>query len=485
SSRSCRTHEEVGMHAIRRLWSTVRGLAPGAEQELDDELRFHIEQQVAVNLETGMRPEEARRQALIAFGGMQQVKEDCRDVHRLAWLESTLRDFRFALRMLRKSPGFTTVAVLTLALGIGANTTIFSAVQAVLLRALPYPEPGRLVYLQQTLRNGQPGWFSGPDLQDYRDQNHTLLEIAGLVPQSVNLTGGGREPDRVIGCFATPNLFRLLGVQPSLGRTYTQEEDQPGKPGGVVLSHSTWQFRFGGDPAILGKELVLNGVTYTVVGVLPASFTLAMWGEPDVYLPSTAYPNYRPLRNVPSFGAIGRLKPGVTLRQAQADLTAIAGRLAHAYPNESVAERVEVKPLHELFSAQSRTTLLVLMAAVAFILLIACANVANLLLARGGGGPCLAQHGSGAQILRHASDRRSRRSPRIACPAVRPDCFGRDRRAIRHRSRPATLAQQSAVQPERGGALERQPRARPAAQRLRHQPGGTVAGTAARRGTHD
>ncbi len=371
------------MHAIRRLWSTVRGLAPGAEQELDDELRFHIEQQVAVNLETGMRPEEARRQALIAFGGMQQVKEDCRDVHRLAWLESTLRDFRFALRMLRKSPGFTTVAVLTLALGIGANTTIFSAVQAVLLRALPYPEPGRLVYLQQTLRNGQPGWFSGPDLQDYRDQNHTLLEIAGLVPQSVNLTGGGREPDRVIGCFATPNLFRLLGVQPSLGRTYTQEEDQPGKPGGVVLSHSTWQFRFGGDPAILGKELVLNGVTYTVVGVLPASFTLAMWGEPDVYLPSTAYPNYRPLRNVPSFGAIGRLKPGVTLRQAQADLTAIAGRLAHAYPNESVAERVEVKPLHELFSAQSRTTLLVLMAAVAFILLIACANVANLLLARG------------------------------------------------------------------------------------------------------
>ena len=294
-----------------------------------------------------------------------------------------IQDIRYALRQLRKNPGFTAVAVLTLALGIGANTAIFSVVNAILLKPLPYPNADRLVVVWE--QNPQRGWFenvvSGANFLDWKKQNHVFADLAALEPRSFNLTGDGR-PEEVAGQQVTTNIFNLLGVRPYRGRLFLPEEESKGRAA-AILSYGIWQQRYGGDPALVGKQIALNGESYPVVGILPASFT-------DDYSASNAanaqvwISGIEPLvegREMHDYQVIGRLRPGATLLRARAEMDAIASRIEQQYP-ESKGWGVALIGLHDQIVEYARPALLVLLGAVGLVLLIACANVANLLLVR-------------------------------------------------------------------------------------------------------
>jgi predicted permease len=296
-------------------------------------------------------------------------------------MRTLLQDLRFGMRTLLKRPGFTAVAVLTLALGIGANTAIFSVVNAVLLRPLPFKDSEQLVVVYEKTQTVPRDFVSVPNLQDYRAASRSFDEFATFVPQSVNFTGSG-EPERVVGGFATSSLFHLLGVNAERGRALNAEDDAEGGGLVAVLSNEFWQRRFGGDASIVGRPLVLNGEPYTVVGVMPAGFQLR-GGAPDVLLPAQKWPNYKAARASHNCWVFGRLKPGVSRETAQEELSAISKRLEEAYPEENRGRGIEVVGLQELQVEDIRPALLILLGAVGFILLIACANIANLLLARG------------------------------------------------------------------------------------------------------
>jgi putative ABC transport system permease protein len=293
-----------------------------------------------------------------------------------------LQDVRFGLRMLAKNPGFTAVAVLTLALGIGANTAIFSLVNAVLLRPLPFPDSRQLVLgLGRTSQVSRTA-ISYPDFEDWRKQSRSFSALSLLIPQSVNLTGKER-PDRVRGAFVSANFFSMLGVPPAMGRDFLPGEDQSGSDRVALANYSLWKNRFGGDPNFLGKQLTLNGAVFTVVGILPPDFEFPL--DPDrieIWLPVTAYPNFSRERKDTNLVAIGRMKPGVTLTQAQAEMSAIARNLAKEYPDADGQRDALVISLQDAMNENLRPVILVLFAAVGFVLLIACANVVNLLLAR-------------------------------------------------------------------------------------------------------
>jgi putative ABC transport system permease protein len=283
--------------------------------------------------------------------------------------------------MLLKKPGFTVVAVLTLALGIGANTAIFSVVNAILLRPLPFNNSDRLVSITGTSAKGSRTWISYPNFLDYREKNHVLDEMSVLVPQSVNLTGI-ETPDRVRGGFVSASFFKVVDVKPAAGRMFLPGEDLPGAERVAVLNHNVWKNRFGSDPNIIGKSLVLNGNPFTVVGIMPESFLFPI-DEIEVWIPAQYYPNFTMVRSNDSYFAIGRMKEGVTLSQAQAELSALAESLAKTYPQDNEGMGIKLDKLQEFIVTEIRPALLVLLAAVGFILLIACANIANLLLARG------------------------------------------------------------------------------------------------------
>ena len=292
-----------------------------------------------------------------------------------------LQDLKFGMRTLLKRPGFTLVAVLTLALGIGANAAIFSVVNAVLLRPLPFKESDRLVLVFEKTQAAPREFISVPNLQDYRAGTRSFEEFATFVPQSVNMTGTG-EPERVVGAFATSTLFPLLGVNVERGRALTAEDDAAGGGLVAVLGSEFVQRRFGGDPSVVGRSLTFNGEPYTVVGVMPAGFQFH-GVTPDVLLPAQKWPNYQVARSSHSCWVFGRLKPGVSRETAEGELSAIAKRLEEAYPADNKGRGVEVLGLQEEQVEDIRPALLVLLGAVGFILLIACANIANLLLARG------------------------------------------------------------------------------------------------------
>ncbi|HEY0006259.1 MAG TPA: ABC transporter permease, partial [Pyrinomonadaceae bacterium] len=293
-----------------------------------------------------------------------------------------LQDLRYGFRMLLKRPGFTAVAVLTLALAIGANTAIFSVLNAILLRPLAFRDSERLVAMFERAGNDKTrDWISYPNLQDYKTQGHAFEEVATFVPQSVNLTGM-EQPDRVRGGFVTSSFFKVLDVQAAMGRTLLPAEDQQGGERVAVLNHETWQKRFGGDPQVLGKTLMLNGEPFTIVGVMPQGFRFPM-DEVEVWMPAPTWPNYKIDRAAHVAFVIGRLKPGVKLAEAQAEMSGIASQLALAYPKENTGRTVEIIGLQNLLVEDVRPVLLILLGAVGFILLIACANIANLLLARG------------------------------------------------------------------------------------------------------
>ncbi len=296
-------------------------------------------------------------------------------------MRTLLKDLRFGARTLLKRPGFTLVAVVTLALGIGANTAIFSVVNGVLLKPLPLREAERLVLVYETTPTQPRSYVSVPNLEDYRAGTRSFESFATYVPQSVNLTGGG-EPERVIGAFLPSSFFKTVGVEPALGRAFRPEDDAAGAGRVTVLGHGMWQRRFGADPSAVGKSLVLNGEPYEVIGVMPEGFGYPV-SSPDVLLPAQKWPNYEVARAAHNCWVVGRLRPGVTREAAEEELRVVARRLEEAYPEDNRGRGIEVVGLHESVVEDIRPALLVLLCAVGFILLIACANIANLLLARG------------------------------------------------------------------------------------------------------
>ena len=248
------------------------------EQELSEELRFHLEKLIQENIEKGMTPDEARYAALRELGGVEQIKEECRDMRRVNYVESSIQDLRYGLRMLAKNPGFTAVAVLTLALGIGANTAIFSVVDAVVLRPLPYKDPDRLVMVKERipLVTPEPIPVCAPDVIQFQRQNEVFESVAAFRGGQLDLSGG-REPERITAERVNANLFSLLGVQPLVGRAFTADEDQPGRSL-AILSYPLWQRRFGANPDVVGRTVNLNRQAYTIIGVMPQSFVFPLQG---------------------------------------------------------------------------------------------------------------------------------------------------------------------------------------------------------------
>jgi predicted permease len=343
------------------------------EQELDDELQFHIEQKTQQYAATGLTLEEARRKALRDIDGLELRKEECRDARRVSLLEDFIQDIRFTARTLRKAPGFAATAILTLALGIGANAAIFSVVNAVLFRSLPYPNSEQLF----TLRSNQ----SLPDMEDIQKRTHSFSAIGGITVQSLNLTGEG-EPVQVSAGLCNADLSSALGFQTAMGRMFTAAEDSYGGPGLVVLTNGFWTRTFGADPAILGKSIRLSGNAYTVIGILSRDFWLP--GRPVDVLASlrVGNPVAAKFRGVHFLKTYFRVRTGIPIAQTNAELENVDQWLASQYPEENKDRHRRLLPLGEAIVGDVRAELLVLFAAVGLVLLIACVNFASLQLAR-------------------------------------------------------------------------------------------------------
>ncbi len=370
---------------LSKLRTQLRALLHRSEmeRELDEELRCHIEQQTEQNIRLGMNPEEARHAARKAFGGVEQVKERSRDARGVRWIEDLWQDLRYGARMLFKNPGFTLVAALTLALGIGANTAIFSMVNGALLKPLPYEESERLVFVAEQAASGGQTPVSYPNFTDWRAQNRAFEHIGVFNSGSYTLTVGG-EAERVVAGQVTAGLFAALRVNAAVGRVFTNEDDRPGAAPVVVLGHDLWRRVFGGDPQVVGRRIILDGYGYTVIGVTPRGFSVpidaAIWVSAG--LMAANRPDWRQRGNYPQFYAIARLKHGVTLGQARSDLDNIAVGLEKQYPDTNKGRRVRIMPLLENYVGDIRPALRILMGAASFVLLIACANVASLAMAR-------------------------------------------------------------------------------------------------------
>jgi predicted permease len=358
--------------------------------EVDAELGFHLEMVAHELTEKGLSAEDARAEALRRFGDLAAVSASCRKIglereraeRRTEYLDELRQDTVHAVRQLRRAPAFTGIALLTIVLAIGINTSIFSAVSAVLLRPLPYPHAERLTVLWASLGDQRRSLISYPDLMEWRARNHGFEDIGLVRTQSVNLTGTD-QPDRLVGAFVTANTLRLLGAYAAFGRLFTDEETAEGNGQRVaVLSHAVWTSRYGSDSAVVGRTIVLNGLPHVVIGVTAADYQ-DPFGPPEVWLPVTSPPNATWLtRDNPSFWAVGLLKPGVTPAQGLAELAAISKALAAEYPGTNAGVDAALVTLRDFRVGDVRAGLLILLGFVALILLIACANIANLQLAR-------------------------------------------------------------------------------------------------------
>jgi predicted permease len=356
-------------------------------RDIEEELRVHVEMETETNIKRGMPPDEARAAALKSFGNLSRNTELGYDIRGGAWLETLWQDLRFGARMLLKQPSFTLIAVLTLALSIGANTAIFSVVNAVLLSPLPYTESDRLTLIWTSAESIglKQNWVSEPEVLDFREQAKLFEGFGVINAAGFRLTGSG-EPEQLNVARVSTNLFSLLGVRMKTGRDFAPDEEKPGAARVAILSHGFWQRRFGGEQAVIGSTIYLNGNTITVVGVLPAHFTLLLPPEAhvpadlDVWMPYAV--NYaKQDRLSHGMTVIGRLKRGVPLAQAQAEMDAIAAKLDSLhYWNAGFG--VKVVSMQADIVKRVRPALLALLGAVGFVLLITCANVANLLLAR-------------------------------------------------------------------------------------------------------
>ncbi|HEX5835119.1 MAG TPA: ABC transporter permease [Pyrinomonadaceae bacterium] len=364
---------------VNSLWRNLFD-RENVDRELKEEIRAHLDLLTETKINEGLAPEEARRAALVELGGFEQVTESVRAVRQGRLLEDLWQDARYAVRSLRKHPGFTTVAIFTLALGISANTTIFSVINAVLLRPLPYHDADRLVTLIETIAE-RPIGVSYPNVVDWRNQNTVFENVAAVRHrESFNLTGAG-DSERLQGRLVSATFLSTLGVKPILGRDFAAEDDRQGAAPVVLLSHALWQRRFAGDEKIVGQQLMLNRESFTVIGVTPAEFAYRL--EADVMVPiGLSTERFSARGRDPGVEAIARLKPGVSAETANAELNTIAARLEQQYPESNNARRIRIDSLREQMVGNIRPILLTLLGAVGLVLLIACANVANLLLAR-------------------------------------------------------------------------------------------------------
>jgi predicted permease len=369
------------MTRLREFASRIRGLLGKSrlDQSLDEELRAHFEMLVDENVRRGMSVKEARLAARRDFGGIEQTKAAYRDQRGLPIVETFIQDIRYGCRMLRKNPAFTAGAVLTLALGIGANTAMFSVINAVLLRPLPYSEPERLVLMTESGDEVANRWLSFPNFVDWRERNNVFESMSTIRGWSLTMTGGD-QPLNLNARMIAADYFMVMGVAPIMGRCFTAGDDQTGANPVTILSYGFWQNQFAGDPNIVGKSITLDDRAYTVIGVMPQSF--AHQGPPPIWL--LIGPQNWNQRDVRIAGSvIARLKPGATIEQARSEMNAISQQLAREHPTANAgANRVNVISLQHSVTGDVRPALLILFGAVGLVLLIACANVANLLLAR-------------------------------------------------------------------------------------------------------
>jgi putative ABC transport system permease protein len=373
----------------RRAFRFPRRNAAQVAAEVEEELRFHLELVAAELADAGWPQEEARVEARRRFGDLEGTRAYCRALgvqkeRRMQWRETLAelgQDLRFAGRQLWKSPGFTLVAVATLALGLGATTAIFSVVDGVVLRPLPFRAPERLVrpYFVSKEGNKQAA-FSVANFLDWRAGSHTVADAAAYHGGTLNLSGGGSEPERLPAAWVSANFFQVVGIRPLAGRTFAPGEDDAKAPRVAVISEKLWRRRFGADPAILGRSLSLNGEPYSLVGILRQGMQLP--GSAAVWVPFVFQPEDIKARGAVYFGTIARLAPGATLSQVRTETDVIGRRLALQFPKENEFRTMTVTPLQESMVGDVRKKLLLLLGAVGLVLLIACANVANLLLVR-------------------------------------------------------------------------------------------------------
>jgi len=361
----------------RKLLFGIRRLQ--FERDLEDEMRVHLE----MKAEAGGGTEDARYAARRQFGNALLLRERSRDMWGWAWLETFAQDLRYGARMLGKNPGFTIAATLTLALGIGASTAIFSVVNAVLLRPLPYRDPNQLVALWEwNIHEQHINTVAAANFADWKARNHVFEDMAYSWDEGYTFTGTA-NPEAVAGYTLSCNMFPMLGAKPLLGRTFLADECQAGRDHVVVLSYALWQRRFGADRGIIGRSIQLNHQPYTVVGVMPAEFAHPS-SRTALWTPLAVPPDFFADRKMHTLRVIARLRGGVTVKRAQSEMDALASQLAREYPESDAGMGVELWPLRDFYTFQVKTALWVLQAAVLVMLLIACANVANLLLARAG-----------------------------------------------------------------------------------------------------
>ena len=366
------------LQSLQRLLSFFR--RSQLDRDLDAEMSSHLELAIEENLRSGLSPDEARRQAMLRFGGSQQAKEQHREARGLPFLETLLQDLRFAFRTLRKSPGFTAVSVLTLALGIGTTTAIFSVVYGVLLRPLPFNEPNRIMAIYEVNNQGTWSHLADPNFDDFRDQNRSFEAMAKYNSNIVSVSGAS-QPTRTEVAGVTPDFFKVLRVQPIFGRDFNTDDDKKGAAPVVLASYGYWKQYLGSPQDLSQSHLRIGNTVYSVIGVLPAGFQfpqdVALWLPADLDGENTS-------RTSHNYLAVGRLRDGVTARQANGDISTIARRIHETSSEQGdyLLKDAAVVPLQDSVTGKVRTPLFILLGAVGFLLLVACANVANLLLAQ-------------------------------------------------------------------------------------------------------
>jgi predicted permease len=361
------------------IWKRRRAL----NQKFDSELKFHLDQLIQEKIASGTPEDEARRQAILEFGGPEQLKEELRDIHRLPFLETTLANFQFALRLIRKSPSFSITVILTLALGIGANSAVFSAIDAILIRPLPFPKSSELVELRQFDHTAKGPFISAAParVEDWNRLSRSFQAITGYYTSDVSDTSGSL-PEKVTEALVAPRFLQVWGVSPALGRDFTSEEQRFGGPSAIIISHRLWMHRFYGDPRAIGKQLRLEQNSATVIGVMPAGFAF-LDHDVDIWSPSPVDAPFAQDRSETwYYKVVGRLKPGISPSAAHAELANIQAQLGRQYPKTDQKLSVEVQSLKDLFVGDAQDSLWLLYGAVSLLLLIACINIAALLLAR-------------------------------------------------------------------------------------------------------
>jgi len=350
---------------------------------LDEELQTHLALLIEQNVARGMAPEAARRAAQISLGGSDQIKESVRDYRGFPFLDSLAQDLRFAFRMLRKSPGFTAVAVLTLALGIGANTAVFSAIDAILLRPLPFPDGNQLMRISQynaKIRGASNPFVAPVRLEEWNRMNSTFQALTGYYTEDDSETSGA-IPEKITIAFVAPRFLQVWGVAPALGRDFSPAEEHFGGPPAALISSRYWRERFGGRPDVLNKKLRIGRAAVPIVGVMPASFPFPV-SDVDVWLPVPVGAPYTLSRTDTWYTVVGRLKKGVTLAQARANLATVQAQLGKQYPKPDADIAVKIQPLKDTIVGSIGRSFWMLFGAVSLLLLIACTNIAALLLAR-------------------------------------------------------------------------------------------------------